>query len=67
MCSSDLKKRIPKRKTAQKKTEAVDHSAVTTEGLEKDGWLKEDISSGKEREYSYPEVEENMLMTIFIC
>jgi hypothetical protein len=43
---------------AEKKVvdQPTDHSAVTTEGLEKDGWLKEDVNSGREREYAYPEV-----------
>jgi len=52
------KKRVPKRKIQKKPIEVIDTSIAmpTVEDLEKDAWLKEDFSSGKEREYSYPEL-----------
>lgn len=39
-------------------TETVDATIVvpTTEGLEPEAWLKDDVATGKERDYLYPEV-----------
>eukprot|EP01126_Amoeba_proteus_P024689 TRINITY_DN247_c0_g1_i4.p1 TRINITY_DN247_c0_g1~~TRINITY_DN247_c0_g1_i4.p1 ORF type:complete len:209 (+),score=34.47 TRINITY_DN247_c0_g1_i4:157-783(+) len=52
------KKRVRRRDENEEDfpTESTDRALPTTEGLEADGWLRDDAQTGKERDYLYPEL-----------